>query len=638
MQSLIINFFSKIFHRLAIWFEESYAGRLFNRIASFFANAFRHSFTGELFAGSRWGEYFKNSLFYKLIMLPVALCQFIAKHTEAFCNKISESSQVLWLFANWNKVSIRTYGVFFCTFSLCYAALRALFSLPSLLEWCLLGGLFFLSLLCILINRSLKSLFKGSRILNLFGGLFCFIRKESESKLFLKDTDVVTLSHKGSIMIGILAAIIASFMPIYAFLLAVLGVIYVFLTLRYTIFGVFTVIIAAPILPTMVLAACCCLTVLSFLFRLATDKEFSLRAVPLGGFVAVFALALCLGTLNSFTFIKSLKILFLHLSFILFYFVAFQTLDTKKKWRAALVCFLLMSGFVALYGIYQNFAGVSSTASWVDQEMFKQIKTRVCSTFDNPNVLGEYLVLLIPIAMALIWKSKTNGQKTIYCGLLLALGACLIFTWSRGAWLGVFLALVVFLLVMDKRWSLLAVLGICLIPMLLSSDSAIANRLLSIGNTTDTSTAYRVSIWRASGTMLKDFWLSGIGPGSDAFSMIYPKYALAGANFALHSHNLFMQLWVETGICGILSFFAMIIAFIRQSFALPVYRGRNRMSPAVAIALAAGLLGFLFQGLTDNVWYNYKMVLLFWIILAFAGSATAPDFNHSTVEHGGEQV
>ncbi len=638
MQSSIINFFTKLFSTLALWFDESIAGRCFNHISAALARFFSDSFVGRLFAVKDWGVIFKESLFYKLLTLPVAICRYIATRADAPAKELTSSSGIVWLLANWNNVSIRIYGVVLCAFSLGYGVLRVFISFPSLIEWCCIASLFLISLFCIVINRSLKSLLKGSRVLTAFGGLFCYIKKDSDSKLFLKDPEFFLANPLIGVAIGLVLACMAAFMPMVGFLLAIGGVFYVALVLRYTIFGVFTIIVAAPILPTMALAACSCLTVFSFFLKLATNKDMALRSVPLGGYVTIFALTLTLGTLNSFTFMKSLQILFLHLAFILFYFVTFQTLDTKKKWRAALICFLLMSGLVALYGVYQNFAGVSSTASWVDQEMFEQIKIRVYSTFDNPNVLGEYLVLLIPIAMAVIWKSKTNGQKTIYTGLLLMLGACMIFTWSRGAWLGVFLAVATFLLIMDKRWSLLAILGIFMIPMLLGSNSAIANRLLSIGNTADTSTAYRVSIWRASATMLRDFWLSGIGPGSDAFSMIYPKYALAGANFALHAHNLFLQLWVETGICGITAFLAMILAFMRQSFSIMVYHNRKRMSAAVSMAFAAGLLGFLFQGLTDNVWYNYKMVLLFWIVLAFAGSATAPDFNFSDSGHGGDNI
>ncbi len=638
MQSLFLQFFANLFHTFAYWFDESAIGRLFNKFCAALGRTFSHSGLSRLFTRSNWGCFFRESLFYKLLTLPLVLTKKMATHVGTFCAGAAQSSTVLWLLANWHSISIRMYGVAFCSFALVYGVLRTIFSFPTLYEWGLIISLFIVSLLCMFINRSLKSLFKGSRILTLIGGLFYHIKKDADSKLFLKDPEFLLSRPLGGIMIGALAALFAAPLPLAVFLLILAVVFYVALTLRYTIVGVFSVIIAAPVLPTMALATCCLLTVFSFMLRLATDKDFSLRQVPLAGYIIIFALTLVLGTLNSFTFVKSVQILFIHLAFIAFYFVAFQTLDSKKKWRGALISFLMVAAFVALYGVYQNFAGVSSTASWVDQEMFNQIKTRVYSTFDNPNVLGEYLVLIIPVTIAVIWRSQTNGQKTLFAALLLLLGVCIVFTWSRGAWLGVVLAVGSFLLIMDKRWWLLACLGLFLLPMLLSSGSAIAERILSIGNTADTSTAYRVSIWRASLDMLQDFWLGGIGTGSDAFSMIYPKYALAGANFALHSHNLFLQIWVELGIAGILSFLALILAFLRQSYSLAVYQNRGHLSPAVSMAFAAGILGFLFQGLTDNVWYNYKMVLLFWICLAFAGSATAPDFQMADKNNGGDRI
>lgn len=637
MQSSILQFFAALFHRLAYWFNESVTGRLFNRLSAFLARVFRGSLLGRLLAAPQDGRFFRSSRLHAVLTWPIRLCRALAQKLDAPVKRMLDTSGLVWLLHNWYYVSIRVYGVVLCAFTLTYTALRMVLRRPGTVTLAVLFALFCISVLCILINRSVKSLFKGSRIATAFGSLFCDIKKDSDSKLFLKDPEFFFARPLSGIAIGVVLAAAAAVLPLKMFILLIGGLLYVFLSVASLSFGVFTVIIAAPVLPTMALAGCCLLCGFSLLLRLVTCKDFELRSVPLAGYIAIFVLTLVLGTLNSFTFVKSTQILFLHLAFILFYIVCVQALDTEKKWYAALVSFVLMAGLVALYGVYQNFAGVSSTASWVDSQMFTGIKTRVYSTFDNPNVLGEYLVLLLPLTLAVMAKSKTDGQRTTYAGLLLVMAACMVFTWSRGAWLGVFLATALFLLIMDKRWALCAVVGLFMLPFLLGSGSAVAERLLSVGNTNDTSTAYRVSIWCASVNMIRDFWLSGIGPGSEAFSMIYPKYALAGANFALHSHNLFLQLWVELGICGITAFLALILAFVRQCFALCVYQKRGRAAGAVCLALCAGTLGYMFQGLTDNVWYNYKMVLIFWIVLAFAGTASsfaAPQ----PAQNGGERV
>ncbi len=626
MQSAILKFCGRMLRILNIWFCASVTGRAFNRLSKTLGNAFSHSLLGRFFTPAE-GSVFRESLFCKLLLLPVSVCRRLAAAIGEKWKVLEKNSSILWFFDNWHNISIRTYGVILLSFSLCFGVLRGFFFVPALAEWIVLGALALFALLMILINRSLKSLFKGSWFLTALGGLFCEIKPDSDSKLFLKDPEFFLSRPAYSILAGAFLAVVATLLSPTVFVLLFGGLFFVLFAMHCTVFGVFCVIIASPFLPTMALVGASLLCVISFFWGLITKKHTVLRPVPLGGYIAFFMLAMAVSTLLSFTFKKSLFILLIYVAFVLFYFVAYQVLDSEKKWKGAIVSFVAVSAFVALYGVYQNFAGISGAASWVDQEMFRQIKVRVYSTFGNPNVLGEFLVMMIPLSLAVLWKAKTDGQKFIYTGIFLLLAACMVFTWSRGAWLGVLLAAALFLLIADKRWALCAVFGILLLPMLLGSDSAIANRILSIGNTKDTSTAYRVSIWQASLTMIRDFWMSGIGAGSDAFSMIYPKYALAGANFALHSHNLFLQIMVEAGICGIVTFVALIIAFVRRAFSRSVYKNRSSLKGAVTIALAAGLLGFLFQGLTDNVWYNYKMVLIFWIVLALASSPAAPDFD-----------
>ena len=626
MQSAILKKCARFLRILNIWFSASVTGKAFNRVSRVLATAFAGSLPGRFFTPSE-GGIFRESLFCKVLLCPVTLCRLFGKKISYLWVRLESGSSVFWCLDNWHSISIRIYGMILLSFSVFYGIFRYCFSTPTAFELIILGVLILFAVFMILVNRSLKSLFKGSLILTAIGGLFCEIKPDSDSKLFLKDPEFFLSRPVAACIFGAVLALCACLVSPLMFCLIVGGLLFVLLTFKHTIFGVFCVIIASPILPTMALVGAALLCVVSFFFGLITGKVTKLRPVPLGGFIAFFMLALTVSTLLSFTFKKSLSILLIYLAFVLFYVVAFQVLGTEKKWKGALISLLAVSGFVALYGVYQNFAGISGTASWVDQEMFKDIKTRVYSTFGNPNVLGEFLVMMIPLSLAVLWKSKTDGQKFIYAAVFLALAACMIFTWSRGAWLGVMLAGGLFLLITDKRWALLAVFGVMMLPMLLGSDSAIANRILSIGNTKDTSTAYRVSIWQASLTMIRDFWISGIGLGSDAFSMIYPKYALAGANFALHSHNLFLQIMVESGMMGIITFLLLVIAFIRRNLSGLIYSRRSSLRGAVAIALTAGILGFLFQGLTDNVWYNYKMVLIFWIVLALASSPAAPDFD-----------
>ncbi len=620
MDSNIYRFFARIFHVLAVWFDESVFGRFYNRLCRFLGKCFSSSFLGHGFAkGLETRTLWESSILYKILHLPISFCKWFAKTTGSFWENLSESSRIIRVVENWELVSIRVYGFVIFFFAIFHALLSLLMNGIQTQVLLIDLGLFILSLLMIWINRSLKSLFKGSLFLRLFGGLFCEVKKES-SRLFLQDKDIAVSGTLFGAFVGICGAVLAIFLPTKLFIMVAGGLFGALLILKFPIFGVFVTVIGSPVLPTTSLAGLCLLCTASFILRLLTDPSYNFKTSSLDVFVIFFMGALIYGAVNSFTFVKSTQILLIYFSYILFYFVLVATIDDAKKWKALITSFVLMSCLVSLYGIVQNFTGVSSTQSWVDSDMFQSIKTRVYSTFDNPNVLGEFLVIMIPTTAALIWANKKLGHKMIYTFVILCMCACIVFTWSRGAWLGVMFAVALFLLIMDKRWALAGIVALFAIPFVLGSNNAISERILSIGNTEDTSTAYRVSIWQASIKLIRDFWLSGIGLGSEAFSMIYPKYALAGANFALHSHNLFLQICVEMGVIGIITFFALVIALIRQSFSLAIYRKRGGLCATVILAVTCGILGYLLQGLTDNVWYNYKMLLIFWIVVGLVAS------------------
>ncbi|MBI5585225.1 MAG: polymerase, partial [Deltaproteobacteria bacterium] len=90
---------------------------------------------------------------------------------------------------------------------------------------------------------------------------------------------------------------------------------------------------------------------------------------------------------------------------------------------------------LALIGIYQYIVGVEMPAGWVDQAE-AGVRTRVFSLVTSPNVLGSLLVLFIPMTISRIINLKNRIHwQLIYAVCLAAMLACLLFTYSRGAWL-----------------------------------------------------------------------------------------------------------------------------------------------------------------------------------------------------------
>jgi len=398
---------------------------------------------------------------------------------------------------------------------------------------------------------------------------------------------------------------------------SVIAAVGVLMILKNTLLGIYLTVFLAPIVPTMVCVGLSGLCAVSFVLNMATQKNRHYTITAIGTMLIAFVGLAAISTVTSIHREKSMQILMLYIAFAVFYFVMVNTVRTKQQWYNLVMFFILSATAVALFGVYQNFAlETTSQSSWVDEEMFSQIGVRVYSTLDNPNVLGQFLVLVIPVAFAMLVSEKKLIKRLIFFASCVIMGACLVFTWSRAGWVAIILALGFFVVMKDRRWSTLCIVALLIMPFILPEN--IISRITSIGNMKDSSTAYRVSVWIASLRIAADYWLGGIGLGSGAFERMYQHYALNGAGFALHSHNFYIQLVVEMGILGLVVFFAIIFASYKQ---IVFIKDKKSANYNVALAIGGALLGYLFQGVAENLWYNYRMVLIFFICLAILQSS-----------------
>ncbi|MCH5186157.1 MAG: O-antigen ligase family protein, partial [Oscillospiraceae bacterium] len=266
---------------------------------------------------------------------------------------------------------------------------------------------------------------------------------------------------------------------------------------------------------------------------------------------------------------------------------------------------------------------------WIDENMFEDATMRVYSTLGNPNVLGEYLLLVLPMAAAYVCAHKKNEfAKWVYASVFICLFVCLILTQSRGCWLGFMFEAVIFVTFYNGRlWGLLPLL---LLILPLAVPQTVVNRLMSIGDMDDSSTSYRVFIWMGTLALLRDFWVGGIGMGEAAFNSVYPFYSY-NAIIAPHSHNLYLQLITESGIAALIVFVIVMLAYIKNMMTAYSEQKRDKPRSAAALAFISGVMGFLLQSMTDYTFYNYRVMAVFFMYIAmgmaYKGFMTGGNFN-----------
>lgn len=405
-------------------------------------------------------------------------------------------------------------------------------------------------------------------------------------------------------------------------LAGVLGLVVLYTILIIPESGVLLIIFATPFMavlpsPSFLTALMVVYVSVCYFLKLIRGKR-TFRFELIDSSVAVFLVLMLMGGVFTVSVSASLQYALIYGCFTVSYFLVVNLIRTVEWVHRCVAAFICSSAVVSLYGVYQNILGTAST-KWQDESMFGNMGGRVISTFENPNVLAEYLIITIPFAVAVLLTRRSllsRGGILAVCG---SGAACLVFTMSRGAWLGFMIGMLVFFLIYSRKTMTAVLLGLFSIPVLpFVLPESIVKRFTSIGNLTDSSTSYRVNIWHGSIDMIRDFFWGGIGAGK-TFTLVYPSYTLAGIESAPHSHNLYLQITIELGIFGLLAFLVTVFLLAQNSFSFFSVKKKPGQafegSRLICAAGFAGIVAILAQGMTDYVWYNYRIYLIFWLVL-----------------------
>ena len=419
-----------------------------------------------------------------------------------------------------------------------------------------------------------------------------------------------------AVVLGLLLGVLTYAIPPAFIILAFFAVLLLYTVVVIPEIGVVAAFFALAFLPTMVLVAMVAFTFICYALKLVRGKR-TFRFSLIDASVLAFMAFMLMGGFASAGGSGSIKPALVYCCFMMGYFLVVNLIRSEMWIKRSVYAIIFSASIVALYGIYENFFGSLKT-TWQDTEMFEDISGRVISTFENPNVLGEYLVMVIPFILSAIIVSKRKSAKAANLFFLAACCLCLVYTWSRGAWLGIIFSLIIFLIVSTSKSIILGIIGVAALPFApLVLPSSILNRITSIGNVGDSSTLYRVHIWEGAMKLAQSFNLSGIGVGTEAFSKVYPDYSLSGIEKAPHAHNLFLQTWIEIGLPGLIVLIVTILIFIQCSFSFFKKSAGGQMKTGKFLSLAGfcGIMGVLLQGFTDYIWYNYRVYLMFWLII-----------------------
>ncbi|XTZ20085.1 MAG: O-antigen ligase family protein, partial [cyanobacterium endosymbiont of Rhopalodia fuxianensis] len=136
----------------------------------------------------------------------------------------------------------------------------------------------------------------------------------------------------------------------------------------------------------------------------------------------------------------------------------------------------------------------------------------------------------------------------------------------------------------------------------------------------DSSNNFRMNVWMRVIDMIKDYPLTGIGPGNGTFNIVYPRY-MSPKYSALSAYSIFLETAVEMGLIGLGIFLWLIVVILNQGVQqMQRLRVGYNIQGFWLIAATAAMAGLLVQGLVDTVWYRPQVNTLWWFVVALIAS------------------
>nr|WP_239476366.1 O-antigen ligase family protein [Megamonas rupellensis] len=301
--------------------------------------------------------------------------------------------------------------------------------------------------------------------------------------------------------------------------------------------------------------------------------------------------------------------------YVLTYYLVVQSIDLKNigQLKVFLSCISLSLFIVVIYGFMQAFLGIGLTFEqvvWTDGAMFPGLKTRVFSTWQNPNLLGGYFDLMLGLMAGMFLLIKHKIVRIVIAVLFCLTAFCLTLTYARGACLSIALVIFVYSILYNRK-VLLALIGLTVI--LLLSDATLVDRMTSIFTKMDTSSEMRLAFWESTIAMILDHPLLGIGWGS--YFMVYPNYDYyMQGNFIkiVHAHNMYLNFMAEIGLFGFASYMVCFFGVIYKTFKAQVMK-LDILVKAMFLGIGLGLSALALNGFTDYVMFNTELSMLVWL-------------------------
>jgi O-antigen ligase len=227
--------------------------------------------------------------------------------------------------------------------------------------------------------------------------------------------------------------------------------------------------------------------------------------------------------------------------------------------------------------------------------------------------LLAFLLLSASLAKGFLVGQKGKG-KGLYGLVMAVLATSLVLTFTRGVWLGCFVAT----LYIVARWKprTLWAIPVLLVVAYLAAPSMIRRRVsLAFHPTDDPALAIRLEMWGAGLRMVREHPWVGVGP--ENIPRVYTQYLPPGTTpivgYHNHLHDNLLQLAAERGLPCLVAWLWVMLAL---GWHILRIRGRLSSGRWVADAAFAAWLAFLAEGFFEYDFGTSPVLMVFLFLMS----------------------
>ncbi len=340
------------------------------------------------------------------------------------------------------------------------------------------------------------------------------------------------------------------------------------------------------------------------LIYLGEKQPEKLKWPALGAF-SVFFLAALVSAFFSPTILKSAwySIRWILLFYMAYIFLPINIIKDRKTLRSVIALIIASAVITGVLGL-MSIAG----QNW-RQEFVRVKPIEIAGVFplgENQNLIVEVMLPAILLVFAMKEWARSARSKRLLNLTLIFLVLILIGTFSRGGWLALVAAGLVYAIAIYRKQIQKYVLPLILILIALTPVFVYMYRIQTdyetgVGSNQSRILSSRIA-WQA--FLDKPFF----GNGSGEYINLVGQNVLFRAKFGdpLESHGIFQKILAENGLAGLLGFSLMLMVFVR-TFYCGLKNNKNEFRTLLPIILA-GLAIFIFE-IFNTSYYKGKLWL-----------------------------